>query len=82
MVVWHTWRCAHNHNPFNVSLSALLGRGDNLPRRMTHNWVDMGNEFEECQSVSKLFKQIKDWGVTFDIEIAPDDRIYSQRPCI
>ena len=35
----------------------------------------MGNEFEECQSVSKLFKQIKDWSMTFDMEIAPDDRL-------
>lgn len=34
----------------------------------------MGNEFEECQSVSKLFKDIKDRSVTFDTEIAPDDR--------
>lgn len=34
----------------------------------------MGNEFEECQSVSKLFKDIKDRTVTFDTEIAPDDR--------
>lgn len=33
----------------------------------------MGNEFEECQSVSKLFKDIKDSSVTFDTEIAPDD---------
>lgn len=43
---------------------------------MTHgpNWVDMGNEFEECQSVSKLFKDIKDRSATFDTEIAPDDR--------
>lgn len=34
----------------------------------------MGNEFEECQSVSKLFKDIKDRSATFDTEIAPDDR--------
>lgn len=34
----------------------------------------MGNEFEECQSVSKLFKDIKDPSATFDTEIAPDDR--------
>lgn len=34
----------------------------------------MGNEFEECQSVSKLFKEIKDRSATFDTEIAPDDR--------
>jgi len=34
----------------------------------------MGNEFEECQSVSKLFKDINDGSVTFDTEIAPDDR--------
>lgn len=39
------------------------------------NWLDMGNEFEECQSVSKLFKDIKDRTVTFDTEIAPDDRL-------
>lgn len=34
----------------------------------------MGNEFEECQSVSKVFRDIKDGSVTFDTEIAPDDR--------
>lgn len=34
----------------------------------------MGNEFEECQSVFKLFKDIKDSSVTFDTEIAPDER--------
>lgn len=34
----------------------------------------MGNEFEECQSVSKLFRDIKDGSATFDTEIAPDDR--------
>lgn len=34
----------------------------------------MGNEFEECQSVSKLFKDIKDGSATFDTELAPDDR--------
>lgn len=53
-------------------LSAMLTSGDHLPGRMTHNWVDMGNEFEKCQRVSKLFKQIKEWSVTFDTEIAPD----------
>ena len=42
----------------------------------------MGNEFEECQSVSKLFRDIKDRSVTFDTEIAPDDRPAARGPRI
>lgn len=34
----------------------------------------MRNEFEECQSISKLLENIKDGSVTFDTEISPDDR--------
>jgi len=42
----------------------------------------MGNEFEECQSVSKLFEDIKARSVTFDTEIAPDDPLAAPGPRI
>lgn len=41
----------------------FIRSADNLLKRKRHsgpNWLDMGNEFEECQSVSKLFGDIKD----------------------